>query len=340
MASVSLYVDGLLQATLTQPPFNFPLNTLLFGSGSHTLTARGVDQVGNQAEASITVQVSALRVEIVYPADGATINKPAALVQGKIYNAEGEIGVVVNGVLAEVQGSDFTAIVPLQVGQNTITAIATRPDGLSGQAQITINTETQEEFVRLTATPTSGVPDQTRTLNVTFEAEAYLANPVSSYSWDFNGDGTPEITGTDATVTAQYQFPGLYFPTVTVTDTQGNSYSDITIVNVLSREEMDALLRSKWEGMRSALANQDIEKASTYYSEETKEIYNELFNALYAYLPQIAQEMQEIQLIYLKNNTAKYRMRQNELYGGRMITLTYYIYFVVDKDGMWKIYRY
>ena len=99
----------------------------------------------------------------------------------------------VNGALAEVQGSDFAVIVPLQIGQNTITATATKPDGLQGQAQITINTETQQEFIRLTATPMSSVLDQTGFLKVTFEAEVYSVNPVSSYSWDFDGDGTSEM---------------------------------------------------------------------------------------------------------------------------------------------------
>jgi nitrogen fixation/metabolism regulation signal transduction histidine kinase len=132
----------------------------------------------------------------------------------------------------------------------------------------------------------------------------------------------------------------MYFITASVNGPDGNVYQDTIVITVLSRIEMDRMLKAKWERMNTALANQDVEKASTYYSGETKKIYTDLFNALYAYLPQIVQEMQEIQMIYLKNNTAKYRMRQNELYGGRNITLAYYIYFVIDKDGVWKIYRY
>jgi len=79
MASVSLYVDGQLQATLTQPPFNFPLNTLLFSSGSHTLTARGVDNSGNQAEASIL-----LVFDHVPPAVSITSPPSGAMVSGTI----------------------------------------------------------------------------------------------------------------------------------------------------------------------------------------------------------------------------------------------------------------
>ena len=47
--------------------------------------------------------------------------------------------------------------------------------------------------------------------------------------------------------------------------------------------------------------------------------------------------MQNIQLIYVKDNVAKYRIKKNEVYGGQTFDITYYIYFVVDEDGIWKI---
>ena len=432
MASVSLYVDGLLQATLTQPPFNFSLNTLLFASGSHTLTARGIDKAGNQADASIvisfdhvppavsitsptsgamvsgliTVSVEAtdsisgvasvtlyvnnqphstltqapfnfavdtsglapglntlaaraidrvgnqgesnititvmegMRIEITSPPNGTAINKSSAIVQGRINNQTGEIGVVVNGILANVQGNDFAVIVPLQIGQNIITAAATRSDGVQAQASITINTETQEEFVRLNATPTNGILDQTGILNVTLEAEPYLINPVSSYSWDFNGDGTPEIIGTETTVIAQYQFPGIYFPRVTVTDNQENVYTQATIVHVLSREEMDALLRLKWEGMKTALTNKNIPMALDDFIDPSKEVYQQAFNVIIDELPQIISNMQDIEVIFLYNNIAKYRINRLHNIDGILHTITYYIYFVKDLDGIWRIDRF
>jgi hypothetical protein len=239
----------------------------------------------------------------------------------------------VNGHLAEVQGSDFSVIIPLQIGQNTITATATRPDGLQGHAQITINTETQQEFIRLTATPMSSVLDQTGILSVTFETEAYLVNPIASYSWDFNGDGTPEITGTDATVVFQFQFPGLYFPRVTVTDNQGNTYTETTLVNVLFREEMDALLRSKWEGMKGALSQGDIEGAISYFDDFTKPGFKEHFTVLSPMLAQIVQELNDVQFIGMMKNAIEYDIRT--IRNG--IEHSFYLLFVRDKDGLWKI---
>jgi PKD repeat protein len=192
----------------------------------------------------------------------------------------------------------------------------------------------------LTAAPTSGILDQNGILRVTFEAEVYLPNPIAGYSWDFNGDGTPEITGTDSTIIAQYQYPGLYFPRVTVTDNQGNVYTETTVVNVLSREEMDALLRSKWEGMKAKLFNKDIPTALDYFLDFSKEVYQQAFNLIIDELPQIASNMQDIEMIFLSNNTAKYRINRVHDIDGIPQTITYYIYFSKDTDGFWKIDRF
>jgi len=333
VASVNLYINNQLHSTLTQPPFNFAVDTSGFVPGSYTVTARAIDRVGNQAEASIALSVSAFRIEIISPVNGATINKSRTIVYGKMYEQTGETGVVVNGVLAEVQGNNFAVIVPLQIGQNIITATATRPDGIQGQAQITINIETQEEFIRLTATPTSGILDQTGILNVTFEAEAYLVNPVSSYSWDFNGDGTPETTGTEATVIAQYQFPGIYFPRVTVTDNQGNTFTETTLVSILSREEMDVLLRSKWEGMKGALSQGNITEALNYFVNDSREEYREIFELLAPQLPGLVSTMREINMVEIKGNMAEYYIKRFQ----RGVDISYFIYFIKDENGIWRV---
>jgi hypothetical protein len=175
---------------------------------------------------------------------------------------------------------------------------------------------------------------------VTFEAEAYLVNPVSSYSWDFNGDGTPEIIGTEASITAQYQYPGLYFPKITVTDNQGNIYMETTVVHVLSREEMDAFLRSKWEGMKTGLFNKDIPTALDYFIDSSKEVYQQALNLIIDELPQITSNMQDIDMVFLFNNTAKYRINRLHNIDGILQTITYYIYFVKDLDGLWRIDRF
>jgi hypothetical protein len=132
---------------------------------------------------------------------------------------------------------------------------------------------------------------------------------------------------------------GIYYFTVSIIS-GGTLYQDSMGIEVLSEAELDSLLRNKWGGMKGALANQNVDEALNYFAEESRQLFSEIFAALYTQLPQIAQEMQDIQLIYSKNNTSKYRIRKTESYGGQMLTITYYIYFIVDRDGIWRIYRF
>ena len=74
------------------------------------------------------------------------------------------------------------------------------------------------------ATPTSGVAP----LTVSFSAQGSSAaqGSIASYRWDF-GDGT---TGSGERVTHTYTSAGVYEPTVTVTDTDGD-VADVSIVS-------------------------------------------------------------------------------------------------------------
>lgn len=57
-------------------------------------------------------------------------------------------------------------------------------------------------------------------------------------------------------------------------------------------------------------------------------------------LPQTISEMQEIEMIYCKNGTTKYRITNHQLIEGVYRDTTYYIYFLIDEDGIWKIDRF
>jgi len=52
---------------------------------------------------------------------------------------------------------------------------------------------------------------------------------------------------------------------------------------------------------------------------------------------QIINDMQDIELIYAKEGIAKYRINRDQMIAGTPTTITYYIYFMVDPNGIWKI---
>lgn len=270
-----------------------------------------------------------LEIRITSPADGEMINKAKIMVKGTIKSDTRDIGITVNGVIAEVIGNEWTANnIPLTIGSNTIAATATDSYGNTDTKTITIYTNDITRPVGLLANIASGISP----LQVFFSASTSFT--PASYQMDFEGDGVIDYTGTTfENLSHIYTTEGIFYPSITVTDYQGNTYSDTIAITVLSKTEIDTLLKGKWEGMKDALMEKDIQKAVDYFTDWTKERYANIFEILKEYLPQIVQEMQDIKMIYIQGDVAKYRIRRMETAG----EITYYIYFVKDKDGLWKI---
>jgi hypothetical protein len=280
-----------------------------------------------------------LDVSIVSPLDGEIISGPDVMVKGTIINpANNEIGINANGIVALVCDNQFVANhVPLQDGENIINVTLTDIDGNTLTKSVTVNKSVLEEnYLRITAVSESGVSPLEATLKI-------------EGSFGF-ADSSLTITGPDQVTildhpgpeeyTVQMTAEGIYFFTAEANDALDTAYGDTVAVAVYNKEEIDALLRSKWESMKSALINQEIEKALQYFADDNRELYREIYTDLGSNLPQIINEMNDIQVIVVEDGIAKYRIRKNELHKGDVYPITYYIYFIQDNDGLWRLYRY
>ena len=296
-------------------------------------------------EASATTEVLKVSVTITSPRGGEWINGSEVIVRGTVTASSTEAGVVIETgeprtgayarYLAQVNGQNFAATVNLREGFSYIKATAIDYAGNKAEATIMVNSMPTTETIRLKASPESGIltlKERTNSLDVTLKVDISISNPILTYSWDFNGDGRPEQVGSLSEATASYQYPGLYFPTVTVTDTEGNTYSATTVVSILDRDEIDTLLKSKWEGMRGALGS-DTAKALNYFDESVKDKFNRVFSDLGSDLLSIAASFEDITLISFDSDIAEYAIGRNQD-GQRYI---YFIYFMKDKDGIWKV---
>lgn len=90
-------------------------------------------------------------------------------------------------------------------------------------------------WVRLSADKTFGSLPLTVTLDA---SQNTTSDPNPTFSWDFDGDGTIDLTGTNAVVTHTYSVKGAYNATVTLTDNVGESTkasTKITAGSTLSR---------------------------------------------------------------------------------------------------------
>jgi len=218
--------------------------------------------------------------------------------------------------------------VPLTIGSNTITATATDSYGNTDTKTITVYTNDTTQQVELSANITSGISP----LTVFFSASISFT-PVS-YQMDFEGDGVIDYTGTAfENVSFTYNSEGIFYPTITTTDDQGNTYSDTIAITVLNKTEVDTLLKGKWEGMKGAMTEKDFEKSLQFFTDGSKEMYQYNFNLMYTIMDSIIQGMGDIELVEVRGNFAEYEMlviREGE-------ERSFYIEFIKDGDGIWKI---
>jgi hypothetical protein len=279
---------------------------------------------------SFATPTNSITLVIISPSNNDTIPRSDILVKGAVTNLIGnETGVVVNGFIANVYGSEFVANhVPLVEGSNIITASARDTSGNIQTASVTVNAVTTGDCIRITPSVESGLSPLEATL--TIDSPLDLANAKLTGI----GPGEVEYLSTSAgEYTVRMITEGIYYWTDKVTDSSGNLYSDTVAITVLSKAEIDNLLRAKWEGMRSRLSSNDVEGALMFFDENAKEDYRDLFNVLSTMLSTVAQEMSDIQLIEYMPNAMIYDIQTTR----DDIEYSFQLLFTQDENGLWKI---
>jgi len=278
-----------------------------------------------------------------------------------VANGGAEVGVTVNGIPAQVVGNTFFVNnLSLTEGENTITAVATDPNGASVQDSLTVTSNsTGKEWLELLLNPESGIADPAvipaKPFAATLKVTTHLTNSLLDWSWgyqySYTGNGTNpnpltvvDNTGDGLEIQLSFSDPGVYRFTYSLQDTgvaNGKTYTQEFMVNVLDKSELDSVLKQQWGGMKSALSARNIPKAVGYFVESSQGLYTDIFTELKDSLPAIVAGMEtDIKLISVIDNTAKYRITRNEVHAGQTYPISYYIYFVVDERGRWKLYKF
>jgi PKD repeat protein len=276
-------------------------------------------------------QTIALR--ITSPSNGETVSRADVTVKGTVANAAGnETGVTVNGIVATVYDNKFILNhVPLTEGANTITVTATDTAENTATTSVTVNAVAPENYIRLMSNIESGIAP--------LEVMLRIDGSFSAENSDLSHTG-PEIEILDNPSPDEYLIrltaEGIYYVTATVTGPDGNTYDDTIAITVLNREQLDALLKAKWKGMKEALANQNVEGAVDTFLSLSQKRYRYIFTTLLSSLPDISSAMQSIEMISAEGGMAEYRIKRMEDAG----EVTYYIYFVLDENGVWKIQQF
>jgi PKD repeat protein len=113
-------------------------------------------------------------------------------------------------------------------GTYNVTLTVTDDEGNTNATSRTISVQNRKPNASFTYSPTNPGTGET----VSFDASGSNDSDgsISSYEWDFDGDGTPEATG--ETVNYTYSDEGNRSVTLTVTDDDGATNTDVTNVTV------------------------------------------------------------------------------------------------------------
>ncbi len=307
------------------------------GETSYTFTASGP---GGTASSTINITSSLLSIAITSPSNEAEIHKPFVLVEGTYINATGkEISVLVNGVPALlIDDTHFAAYhVPVQAGANIIRAVVTDVEGNQAGTEVTVTGLLDEDYIKLEADSNMGPSPMTVTLRLegSISISAIGLSSISS-----PGGSIEAVPGSEEYV-FKYTLtgPGIYYFTATVTE-NGKTYTDVEAIKVVDGADLDTMFKAKWNGMKTALLQNDIEAAVSYFTLKTSSDYRDMFTAISDQLTSFVGDMQEIESVIFTQDGAKYRIRKEQIIEGETHTITYYIYFVIDYDGVWKIWRF
>lgn len=103
---------------------------------------------------------------------------------------------------------------------------------------------------------------------------------------------------------------------------------------------IDRELQGIWDSLRSALKAGDVDKAVSLYCLEERDKAREIYSSMKEQLPVIGAEMKGVQFIEYLGDGAKYRTKRKEILQGKEHDITYYVFFVRDIDGAWRIYQF
>ena len=285
--------------------------------------------------ATPTPPAGSVSITITDPTPGATIGADRFNVRGT-FQGPTNTGVTVNGRIAYTGGGRYIANdVPLAVGTNTITVIATGPDGRFSTASVDVTATGGTPNASFTADVTKGMAPLTVLFTYSFNSYGIGPAGFRKLAIDFDGDGHDDYRTTTpwGSVQNAYSAPGLYLAVLTVTDTAGKLYKADIGIEVDTAGAMDGLFQSVWNPMNAALTRGDVTGALVYLNSSAQERYGRVFNDLISDMPAIVSSYSAPQRVSVQGEFLEYAI--NRVIDGE--NQIFFVYLLRDGDGVWRM---
>lgn len=332
VSSGTIWVNGV--PVITQSDFNQQVavisKPLMNVQESNQLEVLLSSAPGSVINVTVRAQMICLAVTIDSPVSGSTVSQNEITVFGHARHRTPEIGVKVNGVLAQVNGERWVAnSVPLATGENVLTAVAADEKGKSTRASATVTAlDVPGPILKLGANVKAG----TAPLEVSFFLREQVTGAVR-YEFDFEGDGAVDqvLTAFD-TVLHTYLAEGNYLPTIAAVDGNGNRTHAEVAITVYPMPP----LAGKWNKILGRLAIGDVAGAMMLHTPDARDKYQRVYDTLGSDVPGIVTTFGPLEFVSCRGDVAEFYVRR--MLEGR--EKAFYVYFVRDQDGFWKLEAY
>lgn len=298
----------------------------------NTLTVRLAGKPGGTLVVSILGEAGCLDVTLTTPAPGAILPVGLLLVRGTIQGGPG-VGVAVNSHPMAVERGAFAGLVDVDTDVTELVAVATAPGGSTAKARQAVTVvPVPEAPVRLLPSPAGGMAP----LTVAFSLSSTVG--LVEVALDLEGNGSVEFRG--ASLDGReftYAQPGIYTPTVQATGSDGRVHSATAVIEVYDAAALDARLQVLWQGLKDAIRRGDLARAISFVHSDTRDAYAAQLGQLRATtLANIDIYMTTIQRVEVGPGGAQYEMlRQRD-----GVTLSFAVWFQIDRDGLWRLRRF
>lgn len=332
--NVSVTLNGVEMIDPAMMRAGNPVETPVTLQAENLLTVRMKGQGGNFVTLELLCD-GCTPIRITSPADGESLQTPVTTVQGELgCIADANTGVVVNGVAALIDGTHFIAThVTPDSSSGLLKADLVNDSGaVIASAQVAPRLDPASNFMVLSTDRSSGIAPLEASLTLT---ESNI--PLFSSTVTCAGPTTAPVQrlGLDSYM-VDFDQPGLYLCTALAKDASGNDLIDRIGILVYDQAVLDALLQAKWSGMKTALANGEVDRASGYFNERTRSIYRTYFEQLTTILPQAVADMGNATLLRADEDVAIYDLRT--VRNGNIYS--FQLEFIRDGDGIWRINRF
>lgn len=325
IAKVEFLLDGVVAATALVEPYQANLSNV--PAGNHTIAARSTDNRGAAVTSpAATITVATFSLTIATPAPNASISNNQVLVTGRVSGLANS-GVSVNSKAAAVDAAgNYSALVALVAGANTITVSATGPDGKVVSQTVTVNATGAASPFIVFADPDEG-------LSTLFTATFTVTNPTAdaaSFMFDTFG---PFAVPAGATLQLSLQYPpGVFVPAIVITSPAG-TFTHRVVVSVVDPAQLDQMLRAAWSGLNNALVAGDKEGALRAFNGGAQLKFGPVFDVLMPFMGEIVASYSTLAQSSLTNSIGEYAVARMDGTQRR----AFFIYFLRGSDGVWKL---